>query len=737
LDRISVSTIDEQKNESEREAVRQERREHRQREKELREKERSIGISAADVKAAGNLERANAKAFSGQNHTYDLIIKDPFRRRDCLADFELFCKTYGELAFFLPWAEVHRESAATIQKAATYGGWHAYGEPRGSGKTTRATWAGLWAILGGGAIDGRNQHDYLPIIGANQDMAISLVALIYSQLAHNDLLHEDFPHVCAMIRELDGEPRKQKGQRYEGIRTQIEISSQRIRLPWIPCDENPSAGRIIESYGLESAIRGLVEAMPDGSIVRPTFAICDDPQTRESAKSPSQTRTRMEILHGDVAFLAGPTSSMSMVCPCTIIYKGDLADQILDRKAHPEWHGKTTKMVLAFPTNQKLWDQYEEISRSSTDEDFTRAIRNAFYEKNRHEMDIGHEIYWPERVEPGDISAIQSAMNFKIRDEAAFYAECQNSPLVEQNILVMLTADQISEHVMGYNHGVVPADCTVLTAFADVQQDYLFWMICGWTPTYTGYVIDYGAWPDQGVAYFSRRGARVRLSGVYPGDDPAIMYAALTDLAKNKIFKEYDTVDNRKMTVDRWCIDGGWASRVPATETWIAQSQYRKQMAITRGRYIGAKNKLSLSASKKARDQKRGAWEWYWDSNQNNGGWIFFNANFWKMRVHNALLLELGAVGSLQLFKASPATHRMLGEHCTAERADKVQVDDNVVYEFTEIPNRDNEGFDALVGCMLGAQTMGITSHSERIIKRVKPRSSMASMAARARGKSA
>jgi hypothetical protein len=265
LDRFvsAIDVTDEQKNESEREAIRQERREHRQREQALREKERSVGISAADVKASGALERANAKAFSGQNHTYDLIIKDPIRRRDCLADFELFCKTYGKSAFFLPWAEVHRESAATIQKAATYGGWHAYGEPRGSGKTTRATWAGLWAILGGGAIDGRNQHDYLPIIGANQDMAIALVSLIYSQLAHNDLLLEDFPHVCAMIRELDGEPRKQKGQRYKGIRTQIEISSQRIKLPWIPCDENPSAGRIIESYGLESAIRGLVEALPD------------------------------------------------------------------------------------------------------------------------------------------------------------------------------------------------------------------------------------------------------------------------------------------------------------------------------------------------------------------------------------------------------------------------------------------------------------------------------------------
>lgn len=39
----------------------------------------------------------------------------------------------------------------------------------------------------------------------------------------------------------------------------------------------------------------------------------------------------------------------------------DIADNILDRDKHPEWNGQRTKMVYAFPANEKLWQRYAEI----------------------------------------------------------------------------------------------------------------------------------------------------------------------------------------------------------------------------------------------------------------------------------------------------------------------------------------------------------------------------------------
>ena len=38
-------------------------------------------------------------------------------------------------------------------------------------------------------------------------------------------------------------------------------------------------------------------------------------------------------------------------------------------------------------------------------------------------------IAWPERFNHDELSAIQHAMNLKLQDERAFYAEYQNEPL--------------------------------------------------------------------------------------------------------------------------------------------------------------------------------------------------------------------------------------------------------------------------------------------------------------------
>ena len=41
--------------------------------------------------------------------------------------------------------------------------------------------------------------------------------------------------------------------------------------------------------------------------------------------------------------------------------------------------------------------------------------------------------------------------------------------------------------------------------FIDVQQKVLFWLVAAWEDDFTGYVVDYGTWPDQQRAYFTLR----------------------------------------------------------------------------------------------------------------------------------------------------------------------------------------------------------------------------------------
>ncbi len=658
--------------------------------------------------------------------------KDMVRRTECLATFELFCRVYGKAVFYLDWSDVQCRSAATLQQAADYGGWHAYGEPRGSGKTARAIYAGIWGILSG-------KHQYIPLIGATQQHGQNLLDAIKRELATNDLLLADFPHVCEPIRYMQGDARSAPGQRYKGEKTLIVWSTDKIVLPWVDPEINPAAGAVLHSFGLESAIRGLNHTRPDGKLIRPTLAISDDPQTRGSAKSPTQTQTRLDILAGDVGFLSGPDKPMAQIVPITVMYQNDLADQMLNRKTHPEWHGVRTKMVIKFPTNVKAWELYSDTLKAAQQRDdalgelseHSIQIINRHYLEHRQELDEGCVVYWPARFNDNEVSAIQAAMNFKIRNEPMFWAECQNEPILPQDEIEMLSADQICLKVTGHERGVVPDECSLITAFTDTQSEHLFWMVVAWTPDFSGYVLDYGAWPDQGRYYFARNDIRQKLSMQYLGDESSIMLASLTELEK-KLFINYQKQSGGELQLSKWCLDTGFR-KVPIT-AFASQSQHRQAIALTRGAYIGARSN-PLSESAKAKKWKTGHGEWIWSDGPGAAKPARFDANHWKKKIHVALCRPTGSKGSIQLFKADPQIHRMLADHILAESAIKVEAKGRLVYEFSEIPGRDNEGLDCIVGCAVAASISGLAPTSERAVVPKKPRSSMAQMAARARGK--
>jgi len=101
--------------------------------------------------------------------------------------------------------------------------------------------------------------------------------------------------------------------------------------------------------------------------------------------------------------------------PCTVIRPGDMADCILNRDKHPEWSGERTKMVYAFPTDEKIWQRYAEIRAESLRQGNGGDEATVFYRDNREAMDAGSRIAWPERFNP---------------DESSFVYEPQEKPLV-------------------------------------------------------------------------------------------------------------------------------------------------------------------------------------------------------------------------------------------------------------------------------------------------------------------
>src|SRR5205809_1112917 len=82
---------------------------------------------------------------------------------------------------------------------------------------------------------------------------------------------------------------------------------------------------------------------------------------------------------------------------------------------------------------------------------------------------------WPDRFNPDELSAIQHAMNLKLQDESAFWAEYQNEPVPERGPASdLLTAEQICNKLNRLERAMVPPGSTRLTAFIDIHQNLLF-----------------------------------------------------------------------------------------------------------------------------------------------------------------------------------------------------------------------------------------------------------------------
>jgi hypothetical protein len=204
----------------------------------------------------------------------------------------------------------------------------------------------------------------------------------------NGLLLEDFPEAVHPIHCLDGIANRCAGQIYKGGRTRISWTANEIVLPSI--EGSRASGAIIRVAGITGRIRGMKFKRPDkAKPVRPSLVVIDDPQTSESAGSIEQTRKRVRVLAGDVLGLAGPGQKISGIMPCTVIRPGDMADQILGKERHPEWNGERTKMIYAFPTDEKLWEQYAEMRADSLREHGDIRDATAFYLANREAMDAG------------------------------------------------------------------------------------------------------------------------------------------------------------------------------------------------------------------------------------------------------------------------------------------------------------------------------------------------------------
>jgi hypothetical protein len=630
-------------------------------------------------------------------------VKDPERRERCRLDFRAFCETYFPEIFSLEWSADHLRVLALVQAAVLGGQLATVAMPRGSGKTSiLGEAAPNWATLYG-------HRRYVAVVGAENDHAKQITEAILVQLETNDRLADDFPEVCYPIRRLEGIRQRAAGQLSEGVSTRIRITDRKIVFPTVK--GSPVSGSVIQAGGITGRIRGMKHALADGSSIRPDLVLIDDPQTEESARSPSQIEARGSTVTNAILGLAGVGKSLAGLAAVTVVEPDDLADRMLEgNPPFEEWRGERCKALYEWPTNRGLWDQYGDIYRESVrDGDVSPATR--FYEANRAAMDAGAVVAWESRKRPDEISALEHCMRLALTRPRFFAAEYQNEPIRDgvDDETKILKPDELAARVSGVPRGKVPDEAEFVIVSADVQGKALFWMLTAWTKRFDGFIVDYGTEPDQNREYFTLRDMRRTLKRAAPGaGTEGAITAGLDRLVDRMLGSELERHSGGFLPVDRMLVDANWQTET--VHAWARASEHSARVLPTRGRFYGASSKPISDRSRKRGDRHGPGWFIPAPGNRRSTREVVFDANFYKSFLWARLMVAKGDPGSLTLpgSAGDARSHRMLAEHMTGEERTRVTASSGrTVDEWKILKGRDNHWLDtAVLGCV-GASIAG------------------------------
>jgi hypothetical protein len=623
-------------------------------------------------------------------------VVDSARKAAARDSFRVFCETYLPATFVLGWSPDHLTAIAKIEGAVLRGELFAFAMPRGSGKTSLVEAAAMWALFYG-------HSSFVAIVGADEEHAKGMLGSIKVECESNELILEDFPEVAFPIVSLERINNRARGQLYKGKPTNIEWKAEEIQLPAIP--GSPASSGAIKVAGITGKIRGMsIKRASDGKKARPSLVLIDDPQTAESANSPSQVTSRERIIAGDILGLAGPGKRIAGLCTVTVIRTDDLADRLLDRQKHPSWQGERTKLVYEWPDAEDDWIQYAELRREGQRDGTGTGAADDYYRQRQATMDAGSRVAWPERKAPDELSAIQHAWNLRIdRGEAAFNAEFQNSPLADDITTDKLDKRQLVLRSTNIARGIVPAGHTKLTAFVDVQDRLLYWLVASWSESFGGHVLAYGAHPDQGSSFFEAGSARKTLALASPGAGfEAALRAGLDETARLLLARDWPREDGVPMRISQLMVDANWGQSTAVVRNFARSSPFAAQILPSRGKGVGASG--TPMGPRKNRGDRAGLNWLVGKTAEGTQIEATYDTNFWKTFTSGRLRLGLGDPEAIMLHAGN---HEMLIEHLVAEFPVRVEARGRSVDEWKSVA-RENHWWDCLVGCAVAASITGL-----------------------------
>lgn len=642
-------------------------------------------------------------------------VVDPGLRAACDASLEMFLKTCFPDIFHLPFSDAHRELITEIERVVHEGGNQAYACERGFGKTQLSIGSCVW-----GALTGRVQ--YAMIIGANSDMATAQRGGIQRRLETSEPLFNLYPEICYPMRVLAGSLKM--SATYNGQLVRIRTRPDLV-LPYIP--GAPGSEAVISCCGIDSgSIRGRNYDRVDGTNVRPQLVMLDDPQDDVTARQPKEVQSRSKRIRQAISGVAGPGAKLSMLMPCTVIVKNDLAYEFTDRSQRPEWAGKRVPAMRRLPDDlqaeKPLWYVYDELRREDLaigDKERRRATE--FYLANKVAMSAGAVITWPERVEKRCVDALQSLMDKYLTDRMSFMAEQQQDPAGEEDLSIYLSIREIAERYNNLVRGQLPPDVVCVTTGIDVQEHLLYWLQIAWSQSLSGWITSYGHFPPQPTPDFHHlqppRTIRQWVAKEFPKQ--RFTWEEQLQLA---IRACVDTLPKYTAAPGPVLIDAQWHKTAVPIATICSEAEFAGLLIPAGGQSVGG-NDVAISVRKMGDSAFRVSTdvEWYWKRESGRPKKVLFDSNYYRSQLHKGLAAEPGTPGSITY--NGRVADAVLANHLGAKSVKHSVNTKREIEIWTNKPGQDQDHWlDCAVMARVAVEVAGFRSSGHRHAKASKRR---------------
>lgn len=646
-------------------------------------------VELADVEQ----KRAEARRKSERDiYQYFTPSKHPRIKAKAAKSLEFFLKNYFPETFNLNFADFHKEIIETIQNSILKGTSFTLACPRSSGKSSICKGAIIWAHLYG-------YSPFSVLVATSNNRASALLEDIVKTLRFNDKLLEDFPETIIQFRMMEGSNRRLASLYYKG--ELLGASYKTGFLQFGKIEESSASESILTAAGIESGnLRGLSYTTSKGTL-RPQLVLLDDPQDHESAKSESVTNERERIIKADIEGMRGAGKKFSLLCTCTVIEKGDLADRLLDRQRHPEFKGKIFKLLPSLPCSESMqfWEQYKDIYAADLRCDGDGENARNFYRENWDIMHKGAVVSWEDRKGEEDIDALESCMKLLLfGGEEAFFSEYQNAPLSRDDSILMFNTDKLNALCVGNLRGNIPQGRNdILTAFIDCHKNLLYYSILGFSKSFSGALLDYGTFPKQKRLDFELKRANPTIMSANPSAPFETAFSsALKELIDYIFTTPFINENGAPQFVDRLLIDANWGETTELVYNVIKESKSRAKIYPSHGVYFGAKSKTFASKAKKG---DRIGEKWCLPKIKGRGvPYVWFDTNYWKTQLFN----RIGSADNNNnlVFFGEPYEHYLLSKHLSAESPKQIECGGKRYDEWTL---RDRAADNHYLDCMTGA----------------------------------